>query len=406
MCVCVTVCVCVFPVCPSPPPVLCNPTTEPPPMRTGITRPKCLHPAVRLDKKGEGFEGPFFLESPENFSKGPKYRIARKKSELLQASVFSVHAQHQAKNVWPCVHWKIGRNFPTWEENGRQMKQKSRLGLLFHFSRLSGSLFSHIGSEQKRPGAKGPPEFVPESPLQKGVIGSHILSKESEGKRTLKICKFSGKTLWGPLARPAPFVYFRSYLAMGIVALSARFPHFRLWPPSPFYAGPPDMQAKAQGLLIWCSHCMAWPFRRYHHPTAGSAFGCPQCQNVNVLRACHLSLGPCSPLTASARTEFLQAPFRNGLDRFYDPKILGKRALSGNCIHTHTLFFAATNESSLFLPGGYGIIISEPSRQLRFADWGVARGISGNSLDIGRQYCIIVQCPSRAFEAVAEANHS
>ena len=35
-----------------------------------------------------------------------------------------------------------------------------------------------IGSEQKRPGANRPPEFVPESPLQKGVFGSHIFSKE------------------------------------------------------------------------------------------------------------------------------------------------------------------------------------------------------------------------------------
>ena len=35
-----------------------------------------------------------------------------------------------------------------------------------------------IGSEQKRPGANWPPEFVPESPLQKGFFGSHIFSKE------------------------------------------------------------------------------------------------------------------------------------------------------------------------------------------------------------------------------------
>ena len=35
-----------------------------------------------------------------------------------------------------------------------------------------------FGSEQKRPGANRPPEFVPESPLQKGVFGSHIFSKE------------------------------------------------------------------------------------------------------------------------------------------------------------------------------------------------------------------------------------
>ena len=35
-----------------------------------------------------------------------------------------------------------------------------------------------FGSEQKRPGANRPPEFVPESPLQKGVFGSHVFSKE------------------------------------------------------------------------------------------------------------------------------------------------------------------------------------------------------------------------------------
>ena len=38
--------------------------------------------------------------------------------------------------------------------------------------------FHKFGSEQKRPGANRPPEFVPESPLQKGVFGSHIISKQ------------------------------------------------------------------------------------------------------------------------------------------------------------------------------------------------------------------------------------
>ena len=37
---------------------------------------------------------------------------------------------------------------------------------------------TNFGSEQKRPGANRPPEFVPESLLQKGVFGSHIFSKE------------------------------------------------------------------------------------------------------------------------------------------------------------------------------------------------------------------------------------
>ena len=40
------------------------------------------------------------------------------------------------------------------------------------------SLCLFFGSEQKCPGANRPPEFVPESPLQKGVFGSHIFSKE------------------------------------------------------------------------------------------------------------------------------------------------------------------------------------------------------------------------------------
>ena len=38
--------------------------------------------------------------------------------------------------------------------------------------------FDFLGSRQKRPGANRPPEFVPESPLQKGVFGSHIFPKE------------------------------------------------------------------------------------------------------------------------------------------------------------------------------------------------------------------------------------
>ena len=44
----------------------------------------------------------------------------------------------------------------------------------------NGKNYRHpqIGSKQKRSGAKGPPEFVPESPLHKGVFGSHLFSKE------------------------------------------------------------------------------------------------------------------------------------------------------------------------------------------------------------------------------------
>ena len=38
--------------------------------------------------------------------------------------------------------------------------------------------FRKIGSEQKRPGANRPPGFSPESPVQKGVSGVHIVSNE------------------------------------------------------------------------------------------------------------------------------------------------------------------------------------------------------------------------------------
>ena len=42
---------------------------------------------------------------------------------------------------------------------------------------------SQFGSEQKRPGANRPPEFVPESPLQKGLsLGVILSSKELSGK--------------------------------------------------------------------------------------------------------------------------------------------------------------------------------------------------------------------------------
>ena len=46
------------------------------------------------------------------------------------------------------------------------------------FTKFSSVRTPKIGSEQKRPGANWPPEFAPESPLQKGVFGSHIFSKE------------------------------------------------------------------------------------------------------------------------------------------------------------------------------------------------------------------------------------
>ena len=55
------------------------------------------------------------------------------------------------------------------------------LGLNYMISWIFLTYFTPIpwyqlGSEQKRPGANRPPEFVPESPLQKGVFGSHIFS--------------------------------------------------------------------------------------------------------------------------------------------------------------------------------------------------------------------------------------
>ena len=57
-------------------------------------------------------------------------------------------------------------------------------------------------SARKRRGRQNLSQKVPS---KKGVFGSHRFSKEPEGKRTPKICKFWGKTLWGPLARPALF---------------------------------------------------------------------------------------------------------------------------------------------------------------------------------------------------------
>ena len=41
----------------------------------------------------------------------------------------------------------------------------------------------HSGSSPKCPGANRPPEFVPESPLQKGVFESHIFLQGIIGKR-------------------------------------------------------------------------------------------------------------------------------------------------------------------------------------------------------------------------------
>ena len=62
------------------------------------------------------------------------------------------------------------------------------------------------------PGAKGPPEFVPESPLQKKGLWESYFLQGIRGKTHTQNLQIRGKTLWGPLARPAPFVYFRFIL--------------------------------------------------------------------------------------------------------------------------------------------------------------------------------------------------
>ena len=54
-------------------------------------------------------------------------------------------------------------------------------------------LSTKFGSEQKRPGAKGPPEFVPESPLQKGVFGSHIFSNPRPALASSNLAVKTGK---------------------------------------------------------------------------------------------------------------------------------------------------------------------------------------------------------------------
>ena len=66
-----------------------------------------------------------------------------------------------------------------------------------------------IGSEQKRPGANRPPEFVPESPSKKGSLGVIFSPRNYRENAHSKSANFEGRH-WGPLARPAPFVYFRN----------------------------------------------------------------------------------------------------------------------------------------------------------------------------------------------------
>ena len=75
-----------------------------------------------------------------------------------------------------------------------------------HFLRKVSSY--KFGSEQKRPGANRPPEFVPESPLQKGFSGVIFLQGIIGKTHTQNLQNLREDTL-GPLARTAPFVYFR-----------------------------------------------------------------------------------------------------------------------------------------------------------------------------------------------------
>ena len=65
-----------------------------------------------------------------------------------------------------------------------------------------------FGSEQKRPGANRPPEVVPESPLR-GLWESYFL-QGIIGKTHTQNLQILWEDTLGPLARPAPFVYFRN----------------------------------------------------------------------------------------------------------------------------------------------------------------------------------------------------
>ena len=60
------------------------------------------------------------------------------------------------------------------EKHGRQHPKN----VCYMRPRDGEKLFSGVNKTLKRPGANRPPEFVPESPLQKGVFGSRIFSKE------------------------------------------------------------------------------------------------------------------------------------------------------------------------------------------------------------------------------------
>ena len=121
-----------------------------------------------------------------------------------------------------------------------------------------------LGSEQKRPGANRPQEFVPESPLQKGVFGSHIFSKEVRENAHSK----SAKTLWGPLARPAPFVYFRlSFTARhlrerrpGLINHVLTLPVFRssLAGDAPH----PELHPGASNCAPGLAFLLSWPFEQ------------------------------------------------------------------------------------------------------------------------------------------------
>ena len=61
-----------------------------------------------------------------------------------------------------------------------------------------------IGSEQKRPGANRPPEFVPESPLQKGSLGVIFSPRSYRGNAHSKSANLREDTL-GATCSAGPF---------------------------------------------------------------------------------------------------------------------------------------------------------------------------------------------------------
>ena len=86
-------------------------------------------------------------------------------------------ARQRRKNFLPAARW--GETTPNNSVSTICPETITEL-IRFEFLRCKNYVTAPeiIGSEQKRPGANRPPEFVPANPLQERVFGSHIFSKE------------------------------------------------------------------------------------------------------------------------------------------------------------------------------------------------------------------------------------